>query len=965
VWQTSEGLPQNGVNALVQTSDGFLWVGTSSGLARFDGMRFRTFGLADGLGSVQIVSLHEDAHGVLWIGTVGGGVSRWENGSFITLGEADGFRAAVAQVLASERDGTLWIGTERGLVRWQNGLFKVMGTEEGIPVRQIRGLLVDSQGVLWVSVLLDGLYRRRTGEPFTRLPETSGLSDSIYCLSEDDEGAVWVGSSMGRLWQGRDMWQRFAPTNGLPKNNIELLAQGTKGEIWIGARTSGLYRFIEGRFENLTEPAGLSEKTVRALLVDRDGTVWAGTVGNGLHRLSRRLLRNWGMAEGLGHSSVSSIAEDDSGLWVATQNKGIWRLQEGRFHKLNDPGVSGEYPFIYATASSGDGSIWAAGEQCMFRFRSQEKTVAYLKPPVRGEAIRALCADGDSIWMGTYYSTLLRADGTNILTIATNGSFAGDITSLVRESPDTLWIGTSGGLYRWERGIVRAWTTKDGLLTASVRALHRDPDGTMWIGTVGGGLARLKDGRIMNMTSRHGLPDDTISQIVPDDFGNLWLGCNHGLAGLERCEVDAFAAGRADSVHPTVLGRDEGMLNEQCSGGHSPTALKCKDGRLLFPTMGGIVELDPRRIQSFSQGMPRPLIEEILVDNQRQPSRPSLIIPPGSHRLEIVYTAPSLRWGEWVRFRTRLDGLDRDWVPAGTGRTAVYAGLGPGRYVFHVAASDSRGVWNANAARLEFVIQPHFWQTAWFGLAVAAILGGAAFAFYRARIGRWESKRLAQEEFTRQLIGTQEAERARLARELHDDITQRLARLAIDAGGAERDHGRADLAETMQGLRHGLTRLSEDVHSLAYKLHPSLLDDLGLAEALKAECERFARQESVRCDVNLRDLPDPVPREAALGLFRITQEALRNIGRHARAGKVSVTLRSLDGGLQLAVQDDGVGFEPGRKSGRVNLGVAGMKERVHLLGGELDIETAPGQGTTIVVWVPMPGQNIKGKGQRL
>jgi signal transduction histidine kinase/ligand-binding sensor domain-containing protein len=928
-------------------------------------VRFRSFGLADGLASVQILSLHEDVHGALWVGTVGGGVSRWEHGTFVSMGEADGFRAAAAQVLASERDGTLWIGTERGLVRWQKGVFKMIGPEEGIPNRQVRGVLLDSKGVLWVSVLEDGLYRRRVGEVFSRVPETSGLSDSLYCLFEDDESVVWAGSSTGRLWQGRDLWQRFDPSHGLPNNNIESLAQGIDKEMWIGARTSGLYRFSRGRFENLTEAAGLSDKTVRALLVDRDGTLWVGTVAQGLHRISRQLLRNWGVAEGLGHSSVSSIAADDSGLWVGTQNKGIWRLQEGRFHRLNDPAVSSNFPFIYATAASDDGTIWAAGEQCMFRFRSGEKTVAYLKPPVQGEAIRALCADGNSVWMGTYYSTLLRAEGTNIQLMATNGSFRGDITSLVRESPGALWIGTSGGLYRWERGTVRVWTTNDGLLTASVRALHRDPDGTLWIGTVGGGLARLRDNRVINVTSRHGLPDDTISQIVPDDFGSLWLGCNHGLVGLERCEVDAFAAGHRDSVHPTVLGRGEGMLNEQCSGGHSPTALKCKDGRLLFPTMGGIVEMEPSRIRNLSPGMPRPVIEDILVDNQRQLSGSPLVIPPGSHRLEIVYTAPSLRSAERIRFRTRLDGLDLDWVPAGTRRTAVYTGLGPARYVFHVTASDSRGAWNAEPARLEFVIQRHFWQTAWFGVAVAAILGWAGFAAYRARINRVESRRLAQEAFTRQLIGAQEAERARLARELHDDITQRLARLAIDAGGAERDNGRADLAETMQGLCHGLARLSEDVHSLAYKLHPSLLDDLGLAEALKAECERFSRQESIHCDVNLRDLPEPVPREASLGLFRITQEALRNTARHSRAGNVTVTLRSLDGGLQLAICDDGVGFEPGRRREGVSLGLAGMKERVHLLGGELDIESAPGRGTTIVVWVPINGQNMKQKGQKI
>ena len=960
VWQTSEGLPQNTVNALVQTRDGYLWIGTSGGLARFDGVRFRNFGLADGLGSVQVQSLHEDAQGTLWVGTVGGGVSRWEHGSFVALGATHGFRAAAAQVLASERDGTVWIGTDQGLVRWRKGVFKVMGPEDGIPVRQIRALVVDSAGVLWVSVLLDGLYRQ-SGERFARVPESSGVPDTVYCLFEDADGSIWAGSSMGRLWQGRDMWQCFTRTNGLPNNNIESLAQGTERDIWIGARTSGLYRLVDGRVEKMTEAAGLSEQTARALLVDREGTIWIGTAGNGLVRLSRRVLQNWGVAEGLSQGSVTSIAEDDSGLWVATPNKGIWRFQQGRFSRVNGPAGMSNHPYIYSIVSSDDGSVWAAGEQCLFRFHPDQKPVAYLKPPVRGEAIRALCPDGDAVWMGTYYSTLLKANGTSIATAATNGAFGGNITSLVRENTDTLWIGTSGGLYRWERGAVKVWNTNDGLLTASVRALHREADGTLWIGTMGGGLARLKEGRVINITSRQGLLDDTISQIVPDDFGNLWLGSNHGLVGLDRRELDAFAEGKIDSVHPTVLGRNEGMVNEQCVGGHSPTALKSKDGRLLFPTMGGIVELDPCRMHSLNRQVAGPVIEEVFVDNERRASGVPLVVAPGSHRLEITYTAPSLRAGEWVRFRTQLEGLDRDWVPVGTRRTAVYAGLAPGNYVFRVGASDSKGTWNADSVALTIVVQPHFWQTAWAGVGLVALVVGGALVVYRARIMRLESRRLAQEAFTRQLINTQEAERARLARELHDDITQRLARLAIDAGGAEVENARSGSAEMMRGLRIGLAKLSEDVHSLAYKLHPSLLEDLGLAEALQAECERFARHESARCDVKLRDLPEAFPREVSLGLFRVTQEALRNIGRHARAQSVAVTLRSLDDGLQLAIRDDGVGFEPRRKTGRISLGLAGMKERVQLLGGELDIESAPGQGTLIVVWVPMKLQNGKAK----
>jgi hypothetical protein len=256
----------------------------------------------------------------------------------------------------------------------------------------------------------------------------------------------------------------------------------------------------------------------------------------------------------------------------------------------------------------------------LFRFHPDQKPVAYLKPPVRGEAIRALCPDGDAVWMGTYYSTLLKANGTSIATAATNGAFGGNITSLVREKHRhavdrhergalSLGTGSRQGLEheRWPPDGQRA-----GLASGGGRHFVDWDDG--------GGLARLKEGRVINITSRQGLLDDTISQIVPDDFGNLWLGSNHGLVGLDRRELDAFAEGKIDSVHPTVLGRNEGMVNEQCVGGHSPTALKSKDGRLLFPTMGGIVELDPCRMHSLNRQVAGPVIEEVFVDNERRAS---------------------------------------------------------------------------------------------------------------------------------------------------------------------------------------------------------------------------------------------------------------------------------------------------------------------------------------------------------
>ena len=963
-WQTKDGMPQNTVNAIAQTRDGYLWVGTSGGLARFDGVRFRAFGLQDGLRSVRISTLLEDHQGVLWVGTTGGGLSRWEKGRFIALAGAEELGGADVIATATEPDGTVWIGTDRGLLKWRDGVISKLGPAEGLPANQIRALLLDSKGTFWVSAVPGGLFQGTRGR-FVPTPRTPAAPNAVYSLLEDREGSLWAGSDTGVLWQWRGgLWQRYGETNGLPKSNIEALAQGTDQVIWVGTRNSGLYFFSEGSFHRLggRTGVGLEEGAARRLLVDRDGTMWVGTAGAGLSRLSRRLFHHWGLTEGLKHPSVTAVAEDVAGgLWVGTQEGGIYRFLDRGFNKLVDPAVSGNYPYIYSALATADGSVWVAGEQCLFHFRKDAPTRSYLGTPIRGEAIRALCADGTNLWLGTYYSTLLQCDGTNVRVVATNGSFGGDIRSLVREASDTLWVGSASGLYRWERGQVRVWTTRDGLLTASVQSLHREPDGTLWIGTLGGGLARLKHGRIANITTRQGLIDDVVSQIVSDDFGHLWLGCNHGIMRLAKRELEDCADGTVLSVSATAFGENEGMLTEQCAGGHSPTALKTKDGRLVFPTIRGIVEMDPRRCQEVTTEPPQATIEELVLDGQIQNPAGPMVVAPGKHRLEVNYTAPSLRGADWVRFRHRLQPLDEDWVNAGTRRTASYDHLRPGRYVFRVTASDNRGTWNENAASVAIAVQPQFWQTLWFQTLGGLAMVAAGFFGYRVRIARLEKRRVAQEAFTRQLIAAQENERARLGRELHDDITQRLARLAIDVGRCELGTAEASPAETAREVREGLVRLSEDVHALSYRLHPAVLEDLGLAEAMKAECERFSGRESIRATVKLREVPESVPRDAALCLFRVAQEALRNAARHAQAHAVEVSLRGLDGGLQLAVQDDGCGFNPALQQDRPTLGLASMRERVHLLGGELEVESAPGRGTIILAWVPV-GERLKAEG---
>jgi signal transduction histidine kinase/ligand-binding sensor domain-containing protein len=956
-WQTKDGLPQNTVNALAQTRDGYLWVGTSGGLARFDGGRFRVFGLQDGLASVRIATLLEDRQGVLWVGTTGGGMSQWKEGRFVALPDAEGLGGADVIATATEPDGTVWIGTDRGLLKWRDGTLKKIGVAEGLPAQQIRALLVDSTGTLWVSVAPGGLFLGTRGR-FVPAPQDPSGPTSVYCLLEDREGSIWAGSDVGGVWRwSGGLWQRYGETNGLPKSNIEALAQGGGNVIWAGSRSAGLYFFLDGSFHKLAArtDSPLAEVAARRLLVDREGTLWVGTSGAGLNRVSRKVLANWGRAEGLGHPLVTSVAEEVSGgLWVGTQVGGIYRFLDQRFSKLADPAVLRGFPYFYSTLATAEGNVWAAGENCLFHFRRGEPPQVFLEKPIRGEAIRALCEDGTNLWLGTYYSTLLRCEGTNVCVVATNGSFGGDIRSMVREAPDTLWIGSASGLYRWARGQVRVWNTHDGLLTASVQSLHRDPDGTLWIGTLGGGLARLKHGRIANITIRQGLIDDIIHQIVPDDLGHLWLGCNHGIMRLSRQELDDCADGSASSVHPTVFGQDDGMLSEQCSGGHSPTALKTKDGRLLFPTTRGIVEIDPRRREEATAATPQASIDEVIVDDQTQNSAANVVIGAGRHHLEIRYAAPSLGGADWVRFRHRLEPVDKGWVNAGTRRTVTYDNLLPGRYVFRVAASSSKGTWNEDAASVALIVQPQFWQTTWFQALGLLAMGAVALAVYRRRIAVLERHRTAQEAVTRQVIHSQETERKRVASELHDGLSQNLALLAVELEMF--DQRLPDDAGQIHACLGQFSRqtkgLSAEVHRISHGLHPAKLTQLGLAVALKGFCREVETAHGLPVRFEAREVPRNLPEDVALCLYRVTQEAIQNVVKHSGARHAQVELVAVGAALDLIITDDGKGFVVESARANAALGLVSMHERVRLVQGEITIVSRPGGGTRIQVRVP-------------
>ena len=780
-WTTADDLPQNSVTAILQSGDGYLWLGTYGGVGRFDGVRFTVFDAANTpeLRSNGIQALLEDREGAVWIATSGGGLTRHHRGRFTTYTVADGLPSDIVRCLEAGRDGSLWIGTNDGLSRLKDGRFTNWTTREGLSNGVVRALEEDETG-LWVGTNGGGLDRLEGGK-LTHLTDRDGLpSNFVFALLRGRDAALWIGTNGGGLARRRGgRLETFTTRDGLPSNIIWSLHEDALGTLWVGTYGGGIARFEGERFEALTSREGLSNDFVRALASDREGSLWIGTYAGGLCRLRDGKFTTYTTREGLGHDFARTLLEDRSGaLWVGTTGGGLCRLQDGRFRCWS--AADGLAADVRALHEDPAGTLWVGTNGAgLFkleggRFR-QITTSAGLPHP----NVSTFSDDGrGGLWIGTNGGGLTHFAGGRFMDHhAAEGRAGSFVLATLRDRAGVVWVGTDGaGLARLEDGRFTIVRKKDGLASDIVFCLHEDTAGALWIGT-SGGLTRHLDGRFTSFTTRQGLLDDVVFQVLEDAEGRLWLSGNKGISRIPKADFEALALGERTSVTPVSYGTADGMKSNECSGVAQPAGARGKDGRLWFPTTRGVVVIDPTRL-AVNPLVPPVQIEEVVVDGE---PATSLDFPPGRARWELHYTAPSFIAPNRVQFKYRLEGFDADWVPAGTRRTAYYTRLPPGRYTFQVIASNADGVWNEAGARLELSVRPFLWETRWFYALCGIGLALAGAGVYRLRVRQLrEHKRELEalvERRTHDLVAEKErSEAARVEAERQNDLAQEADR---------------------------------------------------------------------------------------------------------------------------------------------------------------------------------------------
>ena len=723
-WTTREGLPQNTVEAMVQTRDGYLWLGTQEGLARFDGVRFTVFDRAatGGVLGDNVTALLEARDGVLWAGTFTDGLACLSGGAARPCPGAERWPPSRVRALAQAADGAIWVAsTAEGLWRLAEGGRAAVELREGPP--QVRSLEAAGDGGMWVGTT-NGLLRvDGVGARAEAVPELAG--SSVTALAPGDGGGVWVGTTDG-LWQGREgRWRRLTTAEGLPSPVVNALLPDRAGALWV-ATNGGVARLFEGRVQAFTRADGLGRDAVKSLLEDAEGNLWAGTDGGGLTRLHDGRLVTYDSRHGLSDDSPYVVAgARDGGLWFASYEGPVEHLVEGRVVPPRIPATG-----VRTLLEDREGVVWVGTDTGLLRVEGG-RTRELGREQLGSDIVRALRQDrAGRLWIGTDGGGLSCLEGGRLRRYGAAAGLAGPLVgSLHEDARGVLWAGTNAGLGRLEpSGRFTVLTTADGLSHDHVRSVGGDGR-DLWVTTYAGGLDRLRDGVFTSFRSAAGPLGSVLWTALPDGLGHLWLTGNRGLFRLRLSDLEALPRGGA----PPVVAFDEadGMGSRECNGGH-PAGWRTTDGRLWFPTMGGLVMVDPDRLLRQDRP-PAAVVEGLRVDGE-ETGAPAAVVRPGHQRFEFQYTGVTFLSPQRLRFAYRLEGFDRGWVEAGRERSARYTRLAPGRYTFRVRARHDDGPWGPEAAGAPFSVQAALHETRTFHLGVVVLLVGGAFGAYRLRV---------------------------------------------------------------------------------------------------------------------------------------------------------------------------------------------------------------------------------------
>jgi ligand-binding sensor domain-containing protein/signal transduction histidine kinase len=940
IWRTQEGLPENRIRALAQTPDGYLWVGTSSGLARFDGVRFVLYGRFNiaSMTDDNIRALAVAPDGSLWVATDGGGLLHYHRGRFRSFGPRQGLANEFVGAVLADTRGDVWAGTNRGLFRLHGENFERVDERLHLPniaffsVREARDGRVFAGGPSGLFCFENGSLRRYS---------EAGDVDGVYQIGTTKDGSFWLGTNRGLRVAGN------APVDsGRPymRSMIGAILEDHTGSIWFGSEGDGLYRVNQRQETAYRAPASLPDNSILALLEDREQNIWVGTA-DGLVRMSAPDLGSLSSRDGLSADNVTTTYCGKRGtLWLATVTGRVFQYTNGRIDALPLPAPADGLR-IRGTFEDHAGALWfGTDNQGVARFAKGKVTRFTVAEGLRNNGFQAFYEDrNQNLWIGTT-SGLSKWDGSRFQNYyLENGLSYGWIRAIAEDHNGDMLVGTDRGLNRFHDGSFVADPAFAALSHDRIWSIFPEPPDTLWIGTRGAGLVRLRNGRTSRITTREGLLSNSIFQVIGDGRGSLWMSGPLGLSAASITSLHAAADGQSDSIAVLAYGSGDGLESTQINGGVQPSGCLASDGELWFPSVKGALHFKPGPPRTTYQAPAR--VESVLVDGKSVPVSSGVTIGPGRRRIEIEFTACRLRAPERTVFRYKLENFDPHWIAAEGRRSTSYDNLPPGQYRFRVVARDGSVNSGSSEAGITLVVRPQFHQTAWFYMLALLAAAGAVAG------GLLYQERQAREHYNLRL-----AERTRIAREMHDTVVQGCVGVStlIEAavGSARSDHDL--MLECLDNARIHLRLTLDEARQALIDLREDSFEN-GLPGALRELTLTLSREKGIPVTL---EVAGPAARLADCTnrtLLLVTREAIRNALLHAAPTGVQVRLLFGPADVQLEIEDDGCGFESVSAclAAEGHFGILGMRERMEQISGSLEVVSSPGKGTTVTARLPL------------